>query len=587
MKKIFEIFFAVFILSANSFSQTTTNDEWQTYFEKSGYLETPHYDETMEYFIKLDAHSEYAEMITFGISPQGRSLNCLVVSKDKAFTIEDAKKTGKPIILILNGIHAGEIEGKDASMLTLREILVTKEKEWMINNVILLVIPIFSVDGHERFGKYNRINQNGPLEMGWRTTARNLNLNRDWMKADAPEMQAMLKLFSDWLPDFVIDNHTTNGADYQYTITFGMEYFKSSYSETEIMLRDEFNPFLHRKMEEAGFLSFRYVGLKDWTKGIESGLVDYSAPPRYSQGYAVVQNRPALLVETLMLKPYKERVFSTKTAIEAVIEFCSNNKEKIIGINKRADENSIVDLLENKENLPLEFNVSEKSTKIPFKGIEAVKEKSVISGSERIVYTGKKIDTEVDLFNDVKIVKEISVPRFYIIPKEWSLIIDRMKLHGIKIDTLKEDKIFDVKRYRFSDIKFAEKPFEGRHRVSFKTNEYYEKIKVASGSFIINTNQRAIKVIVHILEPEAEDSFIKWGFFNAIFEQKEYFESYVMEKIAEEMIKENPELLKEFEKKIAEDEKFRNDPNARLNFFYERSPYYDSQLNVYPVMRVE
>ena len=194
---------------------------------------------------------------------------------------------------------------------------------------------------------------------------------------------------------------------------------------------------------------------------------------------------------------------------------------------------------------------------------------------------------EVDLFNDAQVVKDMSVPKMYIIPKEWFQIVNKMKLHGIIIDTLKEDKIFNVKRYRFTDIKFAQTPYEGRDRVSFTTNEYYEKIKVPGGNFLVSTKQRTVKVIVHLLEPEGDDSFIKWGFFNSIFEQKEYFEPYVMEKIAGEMIKENPQLLKEFEEKLSADEKFRDDPYARLNFFYVRSPYSDSQMNVYPIMRVE
>jgi hypothetical protein len=175
----------------------------------------------------------------------------------------------------------------------------------------------------------------------------------------------------------------------------------------------------------------------------------------------------------------------------------------------------------------------------------------------------------------------------YIVPKEWSLIIERMKLHGILVDTLKEEKIFDVKRYRFSDVKFASTTFEGRERVSFKVNQFFEKIKVPAGSFLVSTNQRTCRVIAHLLEPESEDSFMQWGFFNAVLEQKEYFEPYVMEKIAEEMIQVNPSLKKEFEDMLASDEEFKNNPNARLNFFYERSPYYDSQLNVYPILRID
>lgn len=578
------IFLSLLLLNI---SAAQTNDEWQTYFEKSDFLKTPGYDETMEYFKKLADYSNYAEFITFGISPQGRELKCLIVSKAKIFTSETAKAAHKPVILIINGIHAGEIEGKDATMMLLREILVTREKAEMIDDVILLVIPVFSVDGHERFGKYNRINQNGPEEMGWRTTAQNLNLNRDWMKADATEMQSMLRLFSEWQPDFLVDNHTTNGADYQYTITFGIEYFANSYYETSLMLKDEFAPYLHRKVNEAGYLSYPYVGLRNWSAGLDSGITNYPTSPKLSSGYAAVQNRPALLIETHMLKPYKERVFSTKAAMEAVIQFCSENKEELIALNKRADVNSVKSFLIEKKKLPVQFKLSDKSVMVPFKGVRYYQAKSQISGKEKIVYTDEKIDIEVKLYNDPKVVKEVSVPKMYIIPAEWSLIIDRMKLHGIMIDTLKEDKIFDVKRYRFTDVSFANVSYEGRQNVSYTINVYYEKIKVPAGSFLVNTDQRTVRVIAHLLEPESGDSFMKWGFFNSVLEQKEYFEPYVMEKIAEEMIKENPGLLKEFEEKLTSDEKFRNDSYSRLNFFYERSPYFDSQMNVYPVMRVE
>ncbi|RPI73355.1 MAG: peptidase M14 [Ignavibacteriales bacterium] len=579
-----KIIFLSLIFLIVSFAQN--KDEWQTYFEKSGFTGTSSYEETMKYFKKLDENSDYAKLITFGISPQGRELNYLIVS-DKSFTPANAKDSGKPVILIINGIHAGEIEGKDALMILLREILITKEKEELIDDVILLIIPIFNVDGHERSNKYNRINQNGPEEMGWRTTAQNLNLNRDWMKADAPEMQAMLKLFSEWLPDFLIDNHSTDGADYQYTITFGIEYFNNSYIETKNMLKDDFAPFLHKKVNEAGYQSYPYVGLRNWSAGLESGITEYPASPRLSNGYAAIQNRPALLVETHMIKPYKERVYSTKAANEAVIEFCSLNKKKLIELNKKADDNSIINLTNDDQKLPLQFKLSDKSVKVPFKGMRYYKEKSDISGSEKIVYTDEKINMEIQLFNDPQVVKEITVPEMYIIPKEWFHIIDRIKLHGIDVNVLEEDKTFDVKRYRFTDVKLTETSFEGRQRASFTTNEYYEKVKVPAGSFLVSTKQREVRIITHLLEPEGDDSFMKWGFFNAVLEQKEYFEPYVMEKLASEMLKEDPQLLIEFEEKLNLDEEFRNSSFSRLNFFYTRSPYYDSHFNVYPVLRVE
>lgn len=210
-------------MKRNTPPQKRFSNEWFTLFEKSNQQRSPAYQETISYFKKFVDQTPYVKMFTIGISPQGREIICLIVAGKEEFTLEKAKKSGKAIVLIQNGIHSGEIEGKDACMLLLRDMLVTKEKFHLLKNTILLIIPVFNVDGHERVSPFNRPNQNGPLMMGWRTTSQNQNLNRDYMKADSPEMKAWLKLFSDWLPDFMIDNHTTNGADYQYHVTYGIE----------------------------------------------------------------------------------------------------------------------------------------------------------------------------------------------------------------------------------------------------------------------------------------------------------------------------------------------------------------------------
>ncbi len=332
------------LLTSIVFSQT--EDKWITTFEKSGFISTADYDQTMKYYQNISDYSEYAELISFGISPQGRELKCLIVSKDKVFDPVEIKKTNKPIVLIISGIHAGEIEGKDASMILLREILITKEQEYLIDDAVLMVVPIFSVDGHERKSKFNRINQDGPEEMGWRTTAQGYNLNREWMKADAAEMQAMLKLISEWIPDFVIDNHTTNGADYQYTITYEVERFANIYSETAQWLDKKFVPFLTDKVNKKGFLIFPYVALRNWRSGLDSGIVDWASGPRLSTGYFSLQNRPSLLVETHMIKPYKERVYSTKAVLETTLDFINQNSKSLVKLNKEADANSIKKLYE-------------------------------------------------------------------------------------------------------------------------------------------------------------------------------------------------------------------------------------------------
>lgn len=584
MIKLFLLSLAIIVVNNLLFGQT---DEWQTYFEKSNYLKSPQYDETIGYFKRIEEISPFASMSTIGFSPQGRELKCMIVSKDKAFTPAEAKQTGKPIILVINGIHSGEIEGKDASMLLLREILVTKEKEWMVENVILLIIPVFNVDGHENISRYNRINQNGPEEMGKRTTAHNLNLNRDWLKADAPEMQSLLKLFSEWLPDFLIDNHTTNGADYQYTITYGIEKSLNIDEGIGFWVKEKFIPFITKRSVDAGYKIFPYVAFRNWREGFMSGVQDFPAPPRFSTGFAAAHNRPALLVETHMLKPFKERVFATKVIIESVVEYANSNPEELVIMNRLADKNTIENYTKHKMKFPINLKLSEQSDTVPFEGITWVEMPSNISGTLKKVYTGRDTTFNINFYTDVEVTDYVSAPAGYFIPKEFSYLVDRLKLHGAAAEVLDESVTHTVTRYRFKNVKLAGSSYEGRQRATFDIEEYNEEVLIPAGTFFIPANQRTLRVILHLLEPISEDSFVKWGFMNAIFEQKEYFESYVMEKIAEEMLSDDPALLREFESKLNADEEFRNNPYERLNFFYKKSPYWDKSLNVYPVMRLE
>ncbi|MBI5660753.1 MAG: hypothetical protein HZC46_01240 [Ignavibacterium album] len=575
-----------FLISVVTIAQTN----WTTVFESSGFISTSDYNQTINYFQRLDEASDYADLFGFGRSPQGRDLNCLLVTKEDKTLIEQRIAEGKkPLeratVLIINGIHSGEIEGKDASMILLREILISKEKEYLLDSINILVVPIFNVDGHERRSKYNRINQNGPEEMGWRTTAQNYNLNRDWMKADSPEMQSMLVLVSTWNPDFIIDTHTTDGADYQYSVTYQVERFANIDPHTGYWLSQKFVPYLEKKVHEKGFLIFPYVSLKNWQAGLDSGITDWASSPRLSTGYFALRNRPSLLVETHMIKPYKERVYATKAVLETTFEFIKSNASELVELNQNADKNSVIEFFHKKIFLPVKFSLSEKFDEVLFKGYEYKKELSEISGKEKIVYTNIPKEIKVKFYREVAAVDSIQIPDYYIIPAEWSFLVNRMVFHGIQYFKSDYDTALIVERYRFSNVKYAENSYEGRQRVSFDLEKFEEEVIIPAGSFIVPTNQRTIRIITHLLEPKCEDSFVQWGFMNQIFEQKEYFEEYVMEKIAEEMMNENPELKKEFQKKLAEDESFKNNPYERLNFFYKKSPYWDNNLNLYPVMR--
>jgi len=586
MIKLFTL--VILLLSVNQILSQQTDQDWETIFEKSGFISTADYQQTMDYFQNLADNSEFADLLQFGVSSQGRELNYLLVTKEKINVQNEPIKLSKPIVFIINGIHSGEIEGKDASMILMREILITKEKEYLLDSINIIVVPIFSVDGHERKSKYNRINQNGPEEMGWRTTAQNLNLNRDWMKADAPEMQAMLKLFNQYLPDFVIDTHTTDGADYQYTVTYSVEWSKNMYKQSADWLGEKFVPYLEDQVEEKGFLIFPYIYLKDWDKGLDEGLIYWPGTPRFSSGYFALQNRPMLLVETHMLKPYKDRVYSTKAVLETTMEFVFNNSSELKELNRKADKETAELFNEENKYLPITFSNSDKYELMQFKGYEYYWDSSAVSGTKKLVYTNKKRNFEIKYFNDIIITDSIKIANGYFIPPEYSCLVDRLSLHGINVSSnISKDTVVTATRYKFKEVKYEPTSYEGRQRVSFNYDPYEEEAKIPVGSFYYSTDSRTAKVLTHLLEPKSSDSFVQWGFMNQIFEQKEYYEDYVMEKLAEEMLQNDQELRKEFEEKLKTDEAFRNNPRARLDFFYERSPYPDKQLNVYPIMRID
>ena len=561
-----------------------SSDEWKTYFEKSNFLETPTYEETMSYCSKLANSSEFAKMISIGKSPQGRDINCLIISKSKQFAPVNLEDRDRPLMLIINGIHSGEINGKDASLLFLREILVTKEKANLIDNVDLLVIPIFSVDDHERRSEFNRINQIGPKETGWRVTAQNLNLNRDFLKADAPEMKALLKLFSTWLPDFFIDVHSTDGSDFQYQTTFAIEKHENTTPVISNWVKKTFNPTLVNKVNEKGFSISPFVG---FLKGDpRNGIYDWAPTPRFSNGYSTLQNRPGLLIESHVLKTYKERVYSTKAVLESSIEILDSNHEKILDMSKESDEYVIDQFIDERKPYPLTFERTERYMPFNYKGVEYDLVKSEISGSEVRKFTNKTFEQEVKYFNNVVGKIKVNLPEAYIVPQEWVEIIDRLKLHGVKIEQLEENKKFIVERFKFSDVEFPKTPYEGRFVPSYKYRLFRDTVLVRNGDYIVNTNQRSLGIIAHALEPDGPDSFIKWGFFNIIFERKEYYEAYALEPIAQKMLEENESVRTEFKAKLRADNDFTNDPRKRYDFFYERTPYYDVNFNIYPVLRV-
>ena len=556
------------------------NTEWTTYYEQSNYLETPRYHKTIEYCKKLANYSDYIQYKTFGKSVLGRDLPILIIDKNKNFTPESIKNSGNAILFVEACIHPGESEGKDAGLMLLRDLFVYNKYPKLLKNTSILFIPIFNTDGHERFSAYSRINQNGPKEMGWRTTSQNYNLNRDFTKADAPEMQHWLSLFNKWLPDMFIDIHTSDGADYQYQLTYSM-HIMGDMNKYQTQWQNKYLNSIEKNLNRENILMFPYVSYRIWHDP-RSGLIRNTYSPRYSTGYLANQNRPALLVETHMLKNYKTRVNATYHIIKNSIAYIDKHYKSLKNINKQAD---IEAANMSGKDFVLSYYTSKKdSTSVLFKGVEYDIVHSDLTDGMWVQFSKKPKEYQLVLFDKLKIGKTANLPTAYIVPAQWYPIIDKLKLHGIKYKTLKKDQKFKIKTYKFSNIQFANFPYEGRQRVrNFKMKEISLTQTYCAGSIIIPLNQRTAKIIAHLMEPESPDSFLRWGFLNSIFESKEYVETYVMEKMAREMIKKNPQLLVEYKRALKENPQKLNNQWAKVTWFLERSAYRDQLKNIYPI----
>jgi hypothetical protein len=581
MKQLIIIF--VFVLM--TISSRSQESDLTTYYEKSGFKATPSYNETVAYCKLLDEASPAILYTTFGKSPQGRDLPLLIIDADGDFDPATAKESGKLIVLIEAGIHPGEIDGKDAGFMFFRDLAVNGQYGGIPGHITFLFIPIFNVDGHERSGPYNRINQDGPEEMGWRTTAQNLNLNRDFLKADAPEMQAWLRLYQSWKPDFFADIHVTDGADYQYVMTYGLEDQGNMDKGLTDFTISEFIPEMEQFMDQAGYPAFPYVMFRRWHDP-RSGLRSGAAGPKYSQGYAAAQNRIGMLVENHSLKNYETRVNGTYELLKFLTAFLEENHVKIIKLNQEADRNTAGKSFR-KEPFVLSYKTGSDSIMVDFRGVEYDVLESDLTGGDWFIYhPDKPVTFQVPYFYTQVPVATAMIPEAYVVPVEWSEIIQKLALHGINYYTLQEPASIPIEAYRFTRVEYARSTYEGRLQVTPAFETYREERAFPAGSVVVPTDQASARVIAHMFEPASPDSYLQWGFFNSIFERKEYFETYVMEPEARKMMAETPGLKEEFEQWKAINPEAAQNQWAQLEWFYNRSPWADAKLNVYPVGRI-
>jgi hypothetical protein len=557
-----------------------------TVSERSGFLETGRYEEVTAL---CDAFArQYPKAVrctTFGTTPEGRPMKALVASTSGALTPEQAQRRGLPVVLIQGGIHAGEIDGKDAGFLALRDVLEGKAAAGALDRLVWVFVPVFNVDGHERFGAWNRPNQRGPKEMGWRTTAQNYNLNRDYLKADTPEMQAMLQLVQRWDPLVTVDLHATNGAQFEHDISIQVEPVHAGDAGLRtagLALRTGVIDDLTKQ----GSLPLPYYPSFVVQDDPTSGFEDSVPPPRFSHGYYLLRNRIAMLVETHSWKEYPVRVRITRNTVVSVLEHVARDGAAWQAAAKQAD---VASARLGGQQEPLTYVAAPTARTVDFRGYAYTRTTSDVSGASMTRYdeTTPQI-WKVPLKDDIRPGIVVAAPKAgYLVPAaDAAWVATVLKTHGVEYRLLGKPWQGDADAFRATKASFGAGSVETHQRLTVEGGWQRAAGSVPTGSLFVPIAQPKSRLVMALLEPLAPDSLLAWGRFNNAFERKEYMEDYVAETVAREMLR-DPAVKAEFERKLREDKGFAADPNARLEFFYRRHPSWDERYQLYPLLRVD
>lgn len=546
-----------------------------TSYEKGNGNQSATYQEMREFYDALDARYETILVRQFGLTDSGEPLRVVLFNKKKKFS------STSPTILINNGIHPGEPDGIDASMMLLRDF--AEDRITSPDNVTVAVIECYNIGGMLNRGKFSRANQNGPEEYGFRGNARNYDLNRDFIKADSRNAMSFQEIFQTFKPVYFIDNHVSNGADYQYTHT----YITSNKERMGKVLGDFqhniLSPGIKSALEKKGIISVPYVEIDGLNP--EKGYETFMDSPRYATGYTALFNTLGEVPETHMLKPYKDRVSVTYENMMASISYIEQNLKKIIALQEK---NLHQFLPGNKYGISWKLD-SASFKVIDFKGYEAALKPSGISGKPRLFYDlNKPFTRKIPFYNSYQASREITIPELYVVPKsEWK-VLEHLRRNNIRMTPLKRDSAMVVEGYKIAGYKTYTRPYEGHYpHYDTTVSAHQETMIFQKGDVLVPVRQNGAKYLLETLEPEAADSFFNWNFFDAILGQKEYYSDYVFEDTAPIILQEDQKLKAEFENKKAGDSQFAEDGAAQLDWIYRHSPYFEKSYLKYPVYRIK
>jgi hypothetical protein len=551
-----------------------------TLFEQSNGTESPAYPEIIQWWKKLDAASPLVKMLEMGPTDAGFPLHLVMVSADKDFNIKSLKAQKKAIIFINNGIHPGEPDGIDASMLLVRDIVENKYK--LPSNVILAIVPVYNIGGCLNRSPNYRVDQNGPVEKGFRGNSENLDLNRDFIKCDSKEAVTFTKIFHYLDPDVFVDNHVSDGADYQHVMTLLTSQHNKAGGKLGDYLDQQFEPALYSLMKTKGYDLVPYVNHFGDTP--EKGWSAYWDSPRYSSGYTTLWSTFSFTPETHMLKPYKQRVESTNALEQSFIEFTSQHCNEMIVLREQTRKEQLT-----QTSFPLAWKLDRsQSTQITYEGYQSGHKPSDVSGQSRLYYDrSKPFTVQVPFYNYYRDTLSVEKPKAYIIPQGWWKVTDRLQANNVIMRKLIRDTTIEVECYKIEAYQSFPRPYEGHHPNSqTKVSTNTKTITFRKGDWYIPMNQEANRFLIETLEPQGEDSYFVWNFFDPILGQKEGYSDYSFEDIAANYLKTHPDLRAKLDQRKVGDSAFANNGRAQLDFVFANSPYFEPAYLQYPVYRV-
>jgi hypothetical protein len=537
----------------------------QTPFEQGNQNQTTTWTDCIAWYENL-AH-QYPQVLRFsvvGTSDAGVPIHAGVVSADGVFDRAQVKAAGRPVFFNNNGIHPGEPEGVDACMALVRDFCQQPERLAALGKTVFLFVPLYNVDGAFNRANTSRVNQDGPEAFGFRGNSRHLDLNRDFVKCDTLTAQTFNRLFTEWDPDVMVDTHTSNGADYSYTMTLIPTQPDKLGGELGAFLRDRMLPAMYADMDKRGWPMCPYVNpVKD---SPDQGIAEFLETPRFSTGYAALHNTIGFMPETHMLKPFADRYHSMRALVETALGFTVANGEKIVRLRRAAKEQG-----RTRREWPIHWAMDEANpSSFRFKGYEANYKPSVLGDYQRLWYDrNAPFEKDIPYYNSFPADTVVWAPRAYVVPQQWREAIERLQWNGVRMERVETDREQELACYHVKSVSSRPNAYEGHmFHDDVQLERRCAKVVLRAGDYIVPLDQENARYAVEMLEPLGHDSFFRWGLFNSVLEKKELAAKFAEWKSA------NPALLQ--------------DQGAVLDFIFANcARYREPEWRRYPVFMID